>query len=223
MIKLVVFDWNGVLIADAQACADTVSRILRRYGRPAIDLKTYQDVYEIPVKNMYRKLGFTETEIKREATHIQDMFHERYEPRIAHVRTRTGARGLLKWLSKQNIECTIFSNHTTEGVQYQLKRLQVASYFSHVLANDKYQAMNGQTKGDRLKDFLADRRFKKKEILIIGDSAEEVMIGKHLGLATIAITGGHYSAARLRKARPDHLIHTLADVINIIEMYNPKV
>ncbi len=217
MIKLVVFDWNGVLIADAQACTEIVSLVLQKYGRPAIDLKTYQNVYEVPIKNMYRKLGFTGAEIAREGMHIQDIFHEHYEPRIAHVRTRTGARRLLKWLSEENIECVIFSNHTIDGVRHQLERLKIGSYFSHVLANDKYQAMNGQTKGDRLKNFLADRPLKKEEALIIGDSAEEVVIGKRLGLATVAITGGYSSAARLKEAKPDYLIHNLIDMIDIIK------
>lgn len=223
MIKLIAFDWNGVLIADAQASADTVSDILQSYGRPAMSLRTYRDVFEVPVKNMYRKLGFGEAEIEREGARIQEMFHGRYEPRIAHVRTRTGARRLLQWLSERNIECAIFSNHTVEGIEHQLKRLNIGRYFSHVLANDKYQAMNGQTKGERLKNFLAKRQLKKNEVLIIGDSAEEIAIGKNLGLITVGITGGYCAATRVRTAKPDHLIHNLEDLIDVIKMYNHQV
>lgn len=217
MIKLVVFDWNGVLIADAKANSETVSYILTSYGRKPIDLRRYREIFEIPARNIYLKQGFSEKEVNREAKHIQEMFHTHYEPRIAHVRTRSGTRGLLEWLSKREIECVILSNHNIKGVKSQLRRLQIDKYFSHVLANDKYEAMKRQNKLEKLTIFLKANRFKKGEILIIGDSTEEIDAGKGLGIRTVAITGGYISTRRLREGKPDHLIHNLLSVIDIIK------
>jgi len=217
MIKLVVFDWNGVIIADAQANSETVSHILKRYGRKGIDLKTYREIFEIPAKNIYLKQGFSEKEIKQEGKRIQEMFHEHYEPKIAGVRTRAGARELLEWLSKRKIECIILSNHTVEGIQTQLERLQMGHYFSHVLANDRYVAMRQQNKSEKLAGFLVDNRFKKDEVIIIGDSPEEAEAGKQSGIHTVAITGGYVSERRLREAQPDHVIHNLTAMIDIIK------
>ncbi|HEY4487328.1 MAG TPA: HAD family hydrolase [Candidatus Paceibacterota bacterium] len=217
MIKLVVFDWNGVLIADAQADADAVSHILQSFGRKPLSLKRFREIFEIPAKSTYLKAGLSENELNGEQKRMSDMFHDYYEPRIAHVRTRHGARRLLEWLSERKIECVILSNHTIEGIRSQLNRLGIQSFFSTVLANNKYTAMKGQNKLEKLTQFLDEHSYKKKEALIIGDSPEETLVGKRLGIHSVAITGGYVSTRRLREARPDHLIHKLTDMIDIIK------
>ena len=217
MIKLVAFDWNGVLIADARLHAQIVGEIQKHYGYPDVHPDTVRDLFEVPVSNMYRKLGWSEEEIEKESPAIQDRFHDLYERRAKTVRTRTGARALLHWLRARSIECVIFSNHTTEGIEAQLKRLHIGGYFQHVIANDKYQAMKGKAKGDKLEAYLRARGYKGDEVLVVGDSPEEVEIGKHLGATTVAITGGYVSQRRLRAANPDHLIHTLTGMIDIIK------
>jgi len=217
MVKLVVFDWNGVLIADAQADADAVSHVLESFGRKPITLKRFRDIFEIPARNTYLRAGFSEDELDRDGKKMSDMFHEYYEPRIAHVRTRNGARQLLEWLSERNVKCVILSNHTTEGIEAQLNRLSIRSFFSTILANDKYTAMKGQNKLEKLAQFLKKSSYNKKDVLIIGDSPEETSVGKKLGIHSVAITGGYVSTRRLREAKPDYLIHKLTDMIDIVK------
>ena len=217
MIKLVVFDWNGVLIADAQANADTVNKILAHYGRRPINLKVFREIFQIPSRHIYLSQGFSEKEVAREWKHIQEMLHDNYEPRITHVRTRHGARQLLQWLASRHSESVIVSNHTVEGICAQLERLDLTRYFSKVLANDRYQAMKGQNKLEKLEKFLRGRRFTKGEVVIIGDSAEEIEVGKHLCIHTVGITGGYVSTSRLRKAKPDYLITNLTQMPGVIK------
>ncbi len=64
MIKLVVFDWNGVLIADAEACKDAQNHILKRYGRKPITLARWREINVIPAKNFFLKMGFTDEEVE---------------------------------------------------------------------------------------------------------------------------------------------------------------
>ena len=217
MIKLVVFDWNGVLIADAQAHADTVNHILTSYGRKPVNLKTSREIFQIPARHIYLSQGFSKKEIRREGKRIQDIYHAHYEPRIVGVRTRHGARQLLQWLSSRHIESVILSNHSVEGIHMQLERLGLTSYFSTVLANDRYQAMKGQNKLEKLKKFLRGRRFTNGEVVIIGDSTEEIKVGKHLGIHTVAIAGGWFSTRRLRDGNPDYLITNLIQMPGVIK------
>lgn len=56
--------------------------------------------------------------------------------------------------------------------------------------------------------------------MIIGDSPEEVEIGKDVGIKTVAITGGYYSTSRLRKSKPDFLINNLIELIRIVRKTN---
>ena len=48
MIKLVIFDWNGVLIADTRACLEADNYILKEFGGKPVSLKVYKDTIIIP-------------------------------------------------------------------------------------------------------------------------------------------------------------------------------
>ena len=145
------------------------------------------------------------------------MFHKDYEPRIAKVRTRTGARKLLDFLFKRSVEMIVISNHTVEGVNFQIERLGLQKYFSNVYARDAKGSWASRSKLEKLQKFLSQHSFPPEEIIIIGDSPEEVEVGKHLGIHTIAITGGFCSARRLKEARPDYLIHNLTEMIEVVK------
>ena len=77
--------------------------------------------------------------------------------------------------------------------------------------------MTGRSKKDKLKAFIKAHNFLPTETLIIGDTIEEIEIGKELGIITIAITQGNTSTPRLKTAKPDYLISDLKQVIDIIK------
>ncbi len=217
MIKLVVFDWNGVLIADAAATVAVDKELFETFGHKPLSLKEYREIFTMPVKDFFIAAGFTEEEMSQNAVKIQEMFHALYEPRIAKIRTRTGARELLEYIEDRNIEAIILSNHTIEGIQSQLERLGIKKYFSRVIANDIHATMERKNKAEKLVELVKNSPYKKDELIIIGDSPEEAEAGKRAGIATVAITGGYYSTRRLRDAKPDYLINKLTDMIDIIK------
>jgi phosphoglycolate phosphatase len=217
MIKLVVFDWNGVLIADATACMEGENYILRKYGRKTINLRTWRETSSIPARDFFFKMGFTEAQMQRESMRMQELFHEYYEPRIKNIRSRRNARKLLDWISSKRIEAVILSNHTVDGVQNQVQRLNLQKYFTQILASDAYSAVHRRDKRKRFGLFMKERKLEKKDVLIIGDSPEEVEIGNYYGITNVAITGGSYSTRRLKASNPDYIISNLRQLIGIIE------
>lgn len=217
MIKLVVFDWNGVLIADAQATVDTDNHLLKSFGRKPIDMRTYRNTFTMPVKNFFLNLGFSEEEMREGAKRIQETFHAHYEPRIAGVRTRAGAKELLEWLSKRGIECIVLSNHTLHSIEAHAGRLGIRRYFSQIIANDMHATMHGKNKAEKLVNLVKKSRYKKEEVLVIGDSPEEAEAGRLAGIRSVGITGGYYSTRRLKEANPDYLINNLSAMIDIIK------
>src|SRR3989338_9238847 len=123
MIKLVVFDWNGTLIADARACMDADNSVLKMYAGRTVSLQEYRETVVIPAVEFYVKNGVDRARIIREAKEVSENFHSFYESRAAKVRTRNGARKLLAWLFKNKIETIILSNHSVKGIESQLQRL----------------------------------------------------------------------------------------------------
>lgn len=221
MIKLVAFDWNGTLFADTYTgyvCTQAVSKMLKL---EPVSFKTFLQYFEIPVKNYYLALGVSEEELILKASQIQNTFHPHYERQAIKVRTRAYTKRVLEWLKSKKINSIIFSNHTEEPLKKQLKRLKIEQYFTVVLANSHIEAaFKGRSKKDKLENYLKENNFSIEEVLIVGDTVEEIEIGKQLGITTVAITHGNCSISRLKKAKPDFLISNLKQVIEIIKSKN---
>ena len=95
-----------------------------------------------------------------------------------------------------------------------MERLDLTDYFDEVLANTERGAtVVGNNKMQRMANYLEANRIQPASAVIVGDSTEDIRIGKTLGMRTIALNGSYFSTRRLREQNPDHLISTLNDVI----------
>jgi phosphoglycolate phosphatase-like HAD superfamily hydrolase len=221
MIKLLVFDFNGVLIADTQACMAADNHVIKTFGGKPVDLKVYRDTIIIPSINFYSTHGCNRKELIEKSKKLGEVFHTFYEKRAAKIRGRKYAKKVLKWLYRNNIDSVILSNHTVVGIEYQLKRLGMKEYIKKLLANTALDStLKARNKQEKLIDYIKSNKFKKSEVVIIGDSPEEIEMGKIAGIKTIVITGGYYSTPRLGKSKPDFLINNLNELIEIIKKLN---
>lgn len=218
MIKLVAFDWNGTLFSDALACVESVNQVLKLFNIKPVTVNHFREHFDVPVTRSYLGLGIPQKQLEDRAEEIVKTFHENYEKRAVGIRTRAYTRDLLKWLAEHSIESIIFSNHIDEAIKPQLKRLKIENYFSSVLANSELTtSLKGRNKKEKLRDYIALKNLKSAEVLVVGDTIEEVEIGKELGLITVAITNGFCSTKRLKNMEPDYLIDNLKQVIDIIK------
>jgi phosphoglycolate phosphatase len=139
------------------------------------------------------------------------------------ARTRSGTKEVLQWLHQQNILRIIYSNHNLPNIYRQLARLKINHFIDAVLARkgqgDQSHVFD-RTKEKKLFAFVKQNKLKPKEVISVGDTEEEIQIGKQYGYHTAAITGGYNTAARLKKNHPDFLIHNMKDLIKITKKLN---
>lgn len=221
MIKLVAFDWNGTIFSDTEAALHGVNEVLKFLKLKPVSLEFYRKHFDVPIARTYLGLGLSEKQINSKASEITHTFHRSYEIRAGKVRTRAYAKELFKWLAKNNIKSIIFSNHIDEPIKKQLHRLRITNYFSTVIANSMLDAvLKGRNKQEKLRDYIKNNNLLPSQILVIGDTIEEIEIGKELGSITIAITHGFCTTSRLKAAKPDYLISSLKEVIDIAKNLN---
>jgi phosphoglycolate phosphatase len=215
--SLVVFDWNGTLLADTSACVWAADRLIRACGGKRLTLSRFRDLFDIPLSSMYLANGCDPRLIlQRKSTRVSQFYRE-YEQRSAKCRSRRGAREFFMWLKRQNIPIVILSNHSAESIGRHLKRLELREFITEVLTNEEpASVLHQRRKGARLAAFLKRRQVPRHRTVIIGDSLEEVHIGQELVLTTIALSGGACSEARLRAADPDYLVHSLSEAHQIL-------
>lgn len=222
MIKLVAFDWNGTIFADTYAILDSINEVLKSLNLKPVSLTTFQKHFDVPVTKAYLGLGIPQEVIAQQSSKIIK-FHTYYEKRAEKVRTRAYAKSVLEWLLKNKIKSIIFSNHIDEPVKKQLRRLKIEKYFAAVLTNTALDAsLKGRNKQQKLKEYLKKNNIIPKEVLIIGDTIEEIEIGNQLGAVTVALTHGNCSITRLKVVKPNYLVYSLKGIVNIIKSLNRK-
>lgn len=221
MIKLVAFDFNGTLIADTWSILEGVNKVLKAFGKKPITHKEFLEQFDIPVSIAYKNHGLDLEIIEKNREKISHIFHTFYEEKATKIRTRANVKRVLRYFKKKGITSIVFSNHTQHGVEKQLKRLKLEPYLEAVLANpERHHALIKRAKEKRLRDYLAAKGLRTNEVLIVGDTIEEIQIAKSIGSMVCSITHGNCSTRRLKTAKPDYLISDLGQVINIVRRIN---
>lgn len=222
MIKLVAFDWNGTILADIHADLRANSLTLKKFNLKPISLGRFRETFEIPVRNYWIKAGIDPDFFDKNFNKINQTFHSNYEIQARHCRTRSGVKTILEWLKKQDITSIIYSNHTVLDIDKQLLRLKIKKYFKSTLArgHGDRSHLHNRTKAEKLKNYVRQNKLKSSEIISIGDTEEEIEIGKQFGYVTVALTGGWNSSNRLKKHHPDFLIHNMIELKKIITKLN---
>ncbi len=217
MIKLVAFDWNGTLFPDSQACLDSCNHVFEILGLKPLDLATYRNTFIVPISKLYIAGGLNQKEVTEKSAFIAETWHAHYENRASKLRTRRHTKNVLANLKSKGIGSLIFSNHTQVGIKNQLKRLALESFITTVIANAKSEtAMKKRGKKEKLRAYIISQKLNFNEVLVVGDSTEEIEIGEEFGSPTVAITNGHISTTRLKAAKPNYLINNLRQIEGII-------
>ena len=219
MIKLIAFDWNGTLLADTANSCRASNKVFKIYGLKPISITGFRKTFTIPIKKMWENNG-----LNKEIDFLEQSktFHSIYEEYAVHTRTRQGSKTLLAWLENHRIKQMIYSNHIAPDIIKQLMRLNIFEYFDEVLARsagDHSHTLN-KSKEQKLYDYVKRNKLKPLEVITVGDTEEEIEIGKAAGFYTVAITGGYNTTSRLKKQKPDFLIHKMLELKRIIQKLN---
>lgn len=221
MIKLVAFDWNGTILSDTKIVVTSANKAISHLLGRKINISEFKKNFDVPIKNYYINLGLSEKKFNKNSIKIASAFHNYYESLAIKTRTRANSRILLEWLKNKQISSLIFSNHIEDKIILQLKRLKIEKYFTTVLANyHTGSSLKTRFKKEKLREHMHIEKLKPNEVLVVGDSLEEIEIGKELECITVAITDGYCSTTRLKSAKPDYLISNLKEIIDIIKKLN---
>lgn len=212
-IQTIVFDWNGTLFDDAAIACQCFSGLVEKLGFPRIPLNTFQEKYDVPLDRFYYAIGLTDADIGYFGPRKMGDFHDHYERLADQTPLREGAATLLERNHRNGLTQLILSNHLVEPIRRQLERFHVADFIKSILAYpDREHQFVGGPKGDRLRRVIDEHKLDPSTMMIVGDSPEEMNIGRSLGLVSVAIAGGYVAESRLIQAKPDHMIASLTEL-----------
>lgn len=206
MVKTIIFDFNGTLLDDLEINHEIFNMLARDFNARKISMEEYKEVFDFPVKAVYKKWGFDVEGDKFPI--IADRFHEYYNSLVfKRCKIFDSAIELLNEL-KGKYKLVCLSASKKETLDDQLKYFNIYDYFDDVVGmTDKYA--NGKV--ELACNWLENSDLNKDEIIFVGDTVHDNLVGNCMGVKCVMITSGHNSRQRLEKVC-DNVIDDIRDI-----------
>ena len=202
-IKHIIWDWNGTLVDDAQRCVDIMNGIRSRRDMPTITLEDYRALFDFPVIEYYRRIGFDLDEHP-----LETLSHEFISGYIASRKTlplQEGAIEALTFFAERGIPQCVLSATQSEALRETLQEHNLSHFFKTTLGLDHHYADGKAHLGQT---WLNLNNINKEHVLFIGDTLHDRDVALEMGVHYLLISKGHHSESRLRK-RSENVLENL--------------
>jgi len=190
----IIWDWNGTLIDDAQACVEVLNEILARRGRGPVSYEQYREDFDFPVKDYYSRIGFDFTvEPYEELAHE---YIEAYRKKQFQCRLHAGAEKALRSCLEMGLTQSILSAYQQELLEEITGFFGIKELFVRLVGLDDHYA---HSKLDNGRELLAELCLKGPEVLLVGDTLHDRQVAKEIGTDCVLICNGHHPRHRLQK------------------------
>jgi len=193
MIRHVIWDWNGTLLDDVDACVGAINRMLLRRGLPRIDTAAYRMIFDFPVRNYYERLGFNLDAEDWDAVAIE--FHDHYGELAIHAPLRDGITDVLGALRAAAVPMSVLSACETSILNRMLAERGIHDCFGRILGLDNLHAAS---KLDNGRVLARELNLPPDEILLVGDTSHDHDVAAAIGIRCILLAGGHQHESRLQ-------------------------
>lgn len=188
----VIWDWNGTLFNDAWLCVDVMNGLLGRRGLPLLTPARYQQVFDFPVVNYYRRLGFDFEQESFEALGTE--FMADYERRRLECSLQPGALDVLGALAERGVTQSVLSAYRHDTLEEVLRHFGVRAFFTQVIGADDHYAGG---KLDRGRQWIRDAGLDPREVVLVGDTVHDFDVATAMGTACWLVPGGNHPRERL--------------------------
>lgn len=205
----IVWDWNGTLLDDAQACINALNVFLRERNLMPLDLDRYRRTFGFPVRAFYGTLGIVVDDAAWDQLAVA--FHRRYhrEPVAIHPEVPQ----TLAWLRDRGVTQSILSACEQSLLVSQIAAHGLTEYFQQVQGTDNFDGRSKIEVGRALFARLGPADGKR---LLIGDTLHDAEVADALGCDCLLVAHGHQNPVQLRRAGCP-VIDSLAELPEYIE------
>lgn len=202
---LLVWDFNGTLIDDVQACLDALNALLRPRGIAPLSREDYRRTFRFPVAEFYRGLGMAPTdpfdwEALAESFHMRYLFSKTIAP-------QPGAAEAIAAFRAAGIRQGVLSALEQGLLEIQLRQFGFAEAMDFVCGSRNYDGAS--------KEAAARALALRDPVVLVGDTLHDAEVAHSLGWDCILCAAGHQTEERLRTAGVPVIptLHALPEII----------
>lgn len=191
-LRHLIWDWNGTLLDDVDACVAAINVLLQRRGLPAVNRARYVRVFDFPVRDYYHSVGF---DLKRENWDAVTLeYHAAYAVAALAAPLRPHTARVLQQLRGAGWRQSILSASEQRLLRRMVSERGIIDAFDQLYGRDDFQAHSKFEQGRRLLDTLG---LSPDAVLLVGDTRHDAEVARALGCDCLLIANGHSDPVRL--------------------------
>jgi HAD superfamily hydrolase (TIGR01549 family) len=159
VVRHVVWDWNGTLLADLDAIVGATNAALAGTGLAAIDRDRFRRDFGRPVRAFTERL-------------LQD------------CALADGAEAAIELVARAGVSQSLLSMWRHDELLELLAQRGLAEEFTRI---DGDQRFDGGPKSDRLRDHLSAQRLDPRDIVLIGDTLDDAAAAQAVGTQCLLV------------------------------------
>jgi phosphoglycolate phosphatase len=211
--KLIVFDFDGTLVDTKEDIANAVNYALSRVKLPSVDSDTIWrytgDGTPLLVERVLKDKN--RLDLYDEVLKETIKYYEAHSADFAKI--MDGVEETLKKLLNKKL--AILSNKYESFIKKILKEYDIEKYFFAVYGKDSFE----KSKPDPYPLFkiMEQAGVQRDETVYVGDSKNDVLVGKNAGIKVFIIPSGVTPLSELRKLKPYKILTNIRELANYIE------
>ncbi|GAA2245663.1 hypothetical protein GCM10009851_33780 [Herbiconiux moechotypicola] len=196
---MVLFDWNGTVVLDADRARAALNAVLANRGLPMLGEAEFSLRFRLPLSELFARLGVAEADLGPAEEEWSDALES------IRARLRPGAADCLGGLSRSGAWLGVVSAVSPAAVRFDQRSLAVPAVWNSVDAGvaDKYAV-------------LVRHRPQRASAYFVGDSLDDMRCASAAGYTPVGVAGDHLSAEALRAAGAVHVIEHLGELRAIV-------
>ncbi len=202
----VLFDWDGTLCDSAAAVMRAFEKSLAEFGI-RVTREQYRAVYTPAWTVMYEAFGLSAAQWPQ--ADERWVFHFKDEEPVL----LPGAAGVLATLRRAGLTLGLVTGATHDRLDRELQWLGLDGTFASVIGHE--DVVNKKPHPEGIETSLARLRAGPENCCIVGDSPDDIRMGRSAGVRTIAVRSDYVHPARLEECGADHLLETIAELPSI--------
>ncbi len=204
-VSTLLFDWDGTLVDSAQLGLTAFEQSFAALG-VAFDHEIYRKVYSPNWYSVYEAMGLPKEEWQR----ADDLWIHHYGEQTAQL--VEGAQETIMELRHKGFRLGIVSSGTDCRVAREIKELGFDNVFEVIVCNEQMEKKKPHPEG--LETAMRSLGCSAKESCYVGDSPEDIEMGKRAGMLTVGVRSAYPTSWKLKSYDPDIFLQSLIELLD---------
>lgn len=211
--KGICFDFDGTLADTRIGVIRTFQATFREMGLEVPSEEKISSTIGLVLPEAFGKASsqINTPQLAEEAASI----YRRVFPEVGMAVTTAfeGVPQLLETLRESGIIMMVTTSRSHASLEALAEQLGIRSYFVAMYGAE--DVVNHKPAPDLVNLALEKQNLRPEEVLVVGDTVFDLLMGQGAGCAVCGVTWGNHSAAQLRCAKPDFVVDTISELLQL--------